>query len=639
MTGQEEGGGRPGDAVDPAHDPGRTGKARFAAVLPRERIARELGALIGERKIFGAERNPDVLKKEGSGDSFLITAVPPMRRLLSTWDRLFGNRVLPAELLRHLAAEVHGFEHREAILLFDRKQLLYDCQIYEGDEAVGHLTLDLYRERDRIVPFLPFPTRPGRRVVYIEGISLTRQSTGYASSLFRRYERLFHDLGFHLFRLKASLSVGKYYWAKEGFDCSDRKQFREIRERLWDLVFRLDLPVAEQEVRRLTHMSDVAAFRRDIQIPAWRDKEGYYTLERDESHPEEFLFPLGKAFLLGSAPWDGHKVIYTDTPRRTALVWSEKYLSHGTPVGHPEGLKRLKALGEAIRQEGLLESLIVTEPYLPGMGAVHAVHDPAYLEAFREAAARGDRYFATRDCAIGAGSYETALLAAGGVMAGIDAVFSGRSDNAFCAVRPPGHHAGRDQAMGFCFVNNVAVGAAYARSAHGVARICILDWDAHHGNGTQDLFAEDPEVLFISLHEHPSFCYPGTGRRMDRGRGAGVGATLNVPLLPHAGDREMIDAFEREAVPAIEAFRPDLILLSAGFDAHAEDPITDLACTERAYVHMTRRVLELADRHCDGRVVSVLEGGYRIESFVASAIAHVKTLQGREDTPCSSDGE
>ena len=625
-------------AVDTTQDPGRPGETRFAAVLPRERIERDFEALIAERKIYGAERNPDVLKKTGSGESFLAAAVPPLRKLLAVWDRLFGNRVSPVDLLRHLAVEIHGFEHRDAILLFARGRLLYDCQILQGNEAVGRLTLDLYRERDRVVPFLPFPTRPGRRVVYIEGISLTRQSTGYASALFRRYERLFHDLGFHLFRLKASLSVGKYYWAKEGFDCSDRKQFQKMRDRLWDVVRRLDLPVAEQEVRRLTHMSDVAAFRRDIQIPVWRDREGYYTLERDDAHPEEFHFPLGKAYLLGSPPWDGHKVIYTDTPRRTALVWSDKYLSHGTPAGHAEGPKRLTALRDAIRREGLLESLIVTEPYLPGMEAIRAVHDPAYLESFREAVERGDRFFATRDCAIGEGSYEAALLAAGGVMAGIDAVFSGRSDNAFCAVRPPGHHAGRAAAMGFCFVNNVAVGAAYARSAYRIARICILDWDAHHGNGTQDLFVEDPETLFVSLHEHPSFCYPGTGRRMDRGKGAGTGATLNVPLLPHAGDREMIDAFEREAVPAIEAFRPELILLSAGFDAHRDDPIADLECTEEAYVHMTQKVLELADRHCGGRVVSVLEGGYRVESFVASAIAHIKTLQGREDTSCSSAG-
>ena len=180
-----------------------------------------------------------------------------------------------------------------------------------------------------------------------------------------------------------------------------------------------------------------------------------------------------------------------------------------------------------------------------------------------------------RDCAISEGSYEAALLAAGGVMAGIDAVFSDRADNVFCAVRPPGHHAGRSTAMGFCFVNNVAAGARYARSAYGIARIYILDWDVHHGNGTQALFDEDPLTFFCSLHEHPSFCYPGTGRRLEKGAGFGRGATLNIPLSPHAGDREMIEAFEREVVPSIEAFRPELILLSAGFDAHRDDPIAE----------------------------------------------------------------
>jgi len=616
-----------------AHDGTRAGGG--AAPLPDRDILEGFDRLIAANRLMGAERNPTVLKKSGKGAPFLVRKHPSHHRMLAIWKDLFASPGSPEELLTLLSPEVHGFTHGDGLLLFGRDRLLYDCQILRRGEAVGHLTLDLYRERDRVVPFLPFPTRPGRRVVYIEGITLTAQSTGYASALFLRYERLFHDLGFHLFRLKASLSVGKYYWAKEGFDCSDRARFQEMRDRLWALVQRLGLPVAEQEVRRLTHMSDVAAFRRDLKVPVWRDAEGYYTFEPDEAHPEEFLFPLGKAFLLCSDPWDGHKVIYTDTPRRTALVWSEAYLSHGTPAGHPEGPKRLTALMDTIRREGLLSSLIVMEPYTPAMEALHAVHDPAYLEAFREAVARGDRYFATRDCAIGAGSYQAALLAAGGVMAGIDAVFSGRSDNAFCAVRPPGHHAGRASAMGFCFVNNVAVGAAYARSAYGVARVLILDWDVHHGNGTQDLFEQDPETLVINLHEHPSFCYPGTGRRMDRGKGAGLGATLNVPLSPHAGDREVIDAFEREVVPAVDAFRPELILLSAGFDAHRDDPIADLECTEAAYVHMTRSVLELADRHCGGRVVSVMEGGYRIESFVASAIAHIRTLQGREEMPCS----
>ena len=264
------------------------------------------------------------------------------------------------------------------------------------------------------------------------------------------------------------------------------------------------------------------------------------------------------------------------------------------------------------------------------------MHAPPYREAFREAAARGDRHFAVRDCAISEGSYEAALLAAGGVMAGIDAVLSGSSDNAFCAVRPPGHHAGRSTAMGFCFLNNVAAGARYARSAYGVERIYILDWDVHHGNGTQALFEEDPLTFFCSLHEHPSFCYPGTGRRLERGKGPGLGTTINIPLAPHAVVLEILEAFERDVVPSIEAFRPELIFLSAGYAARGDDPIADLECTEDAYVHMTRRVLELADRYCEVRVVSVLEGGYNTESLVASAIAHIKTLQGREGSPCSS---
>jgi acetoin utilization deacetylase AcuC-like enzyme len=608
----------------------------FGDPLPEREIIEGFDRLIAADRLFGAELNPSVIKKSGKGTPFLVRRPPSHSRMLDLWRDLFANRVPPQGLLDALAPEVLGLAHGDGLLLFGKDRVLYDCRIVRGNETVGHLTLCFYREREPVFRFLPFPRRPGRRIVYIEGISLSAQNTGYASSLFRHYERLFHGLGFHRFRLKASLSVGKYYWAKEGFDCEDRVQFREMREKLQDLVRRFDLPVEEQEIRRLTHAGDVAAFRRDLMIPVYRNPEGYYATARDESHGEEILFPLGKAFLLCSEPWDGYKVIYTDTPRRTGIVWSEAFLDHGVRPGHPESPKRLEALSEAIREEGMRESLIFLEPYLPAMESLHAVHEPAYLEAFREAVARGDRHFAVQDCEISGGSYEAALLAAGGVMAGIDAVLSGRSDNVFCAVRPPGHHAGRNSAMGFCFVNNVAAGARYARSAHGVRRIYILDWDVHHGNGTQALFEEDPLTFFCSLHEHPSFCYPGTGRRLEKGKGPGLGATLNVPLAPHAGDRELLEAFEREVVPSIEAFRPELILLSAGFDAHRDDPIAELECTEEAYVHMTRRVLELADRHCEGRVVSVLEGGYRKESLVSSAIAHIKTLQGREGSPCSS---
>jgi acetoin utilization deacetylase AcuC-like enzyme len=214
-------------------------------------------------------------------------------------------------------------------------------------------------------------------------------------------------------------------------------------------------------------------------------------------------------------------------------------------------------------------------------------------------------------------------------MAGVDAVMNRRVENVFCAVRPPGHHASRKQAMGFCFINNVAVGAAYARAAYGIKKIFILDWDVHHGNGTQDLFEEDPLTFFCSFHEHPTFCFPGTGRRMERGKGAGKGSTLNLPLRPHAGDAELVELFDRDVVPEIDRFRPDLILISAGFDGHRDDPIADIELTERAYEQMTRRICEAADRHCGGRVVSVLEGGYHRPAFASSAIAHLKALQGR----------
>ena len=169
-------------------------------------------------------------------------------------------------------------------------------------------------------------------------------------------------------------------------------------------------------------------------------------------------------------------------------------------------------------------------------------------------------------------------------------------------------------------------------------KVFVLDWDVHHGNGTQEIFEEDPLTYYCSIHEHPSFCFPGTGRRLDTGKGAGAGFTCNVPLMPRAGDREMIEAFEREAVPRIERFEPELIMVSAGFDAHAKDPLADLEVTEESFAHMTRRVCELAERYCGGRVVSVLEGGYDPAALASSVVAHLRELQGRS-LECSSERE
>lgn len=277
--------------------------------LPESDISEGFDRLIAANRLFGAEFNPTILKKSGKGAPFLIRKPPSRHRMLSLWRDLFSYRISPEALLDALTSSSQWYNHSNILLLFGKDRVIYDCQIWRANEAIGHLTLALYRERDRVVPFFPFPTRPGHRVVYIEGISLSAQSTGYASFLFQYYERLFHDLGFHLVRLNAALSVGKYYWAKEGFDCSDRGQFQKMQDQLWALVQRLSLPVTEQEVRQLTHMSDMAAFRRDLKVPVWRNAEGYYTMEHATAHPEEFFFPLGKALLLCGKPWDGHKMI------------------------------------------------------------------------------------------------------------------------------------------------------------------------------------------------------------------------------------------------------------------------------------------------------------------------------------------
>jgi acetoin utilization deacetylase AcuC-like enzyme len=599
------------------------------APLEDDRILGEFSRLIGDRILFGAEVNPEILKKAEGGAKFLVREPPPPRKLLSLWGSLFGNRVSPLRLLELLGPSIQGVEHRESLLLFARDRLIYDTRILRGSEHIGEMTLSLRAEFERGKGLLGLLRGRTIKVVYIENISLREQSSGYASALFRYYEGLFGRFGYHQFRLKASLSVGKYYWAKEGFDCLDETGVAQMRARLKALVRSKELPVREWEIDRLNHVYDVALFRKDLKIPAYRNPEGYYSLERDAEYQEELLLPVGKAFLLASDSWDGYKVIYTGTPRRTGFVYSDRYLDHRTRQGHVENPKRLEVLLSAVDADGLRDSLVFLKPYPADPEILAKVHDPAYLEAFRRAAASGAGHFETRDCSISPESYEVALLAAGGVMAGVDAVMNGRVENVFCAVRPPGHHATRSGAMGFCFVNNVAVGAAYARTAYGVERIFILDWDVHHGNGTQDLFEEDPLTYFCSFHEHPTFCFPGTGRRMERGKGAGQGTTLNLPLRPHAGDAELVELFDRDVVPEIDRFRPDLIFISAGFDGHGDDPIADIELTERSYEHMTRGICEAAARHCGGRIVSVLEGGYHRPAFASSAIAHIRALQGR----------
>jgi acetoin utilization deacetylase AcuC-like enzyme len=311
-----------------------------------------------------------------------------------------------------------------------------------------------------------------------------------------------------------------------------------------------------------------------------------------------------------------------------AFVYHPDYLLHAPAFEHPESPARLEAITGHLAARGLLANTVPVTPDDPNGTDIERVHDPAYLQKIEMACRRGDLTLDAEDTYLSRNSYTVALLSAGGAIAGAQAVITGRARRAFCAIRPPGHHADRGSGMGFCLLNNVAVAARYLQARHGVSRIFIVDWDVHHGNGTQNIFLEDPSVFFFSIHEHPSFLYPGTGRRWETGKGAGEGTTLNAPMAPGAGDAEYRAAFEQMLRPAIEAFRPEFFLVSAGFDGHRDDPLSDIQLTEEGFRFMTRFVAGMANRHCGGRVVSVLEGGYELNSLTSSVEAHLEELLG-----------
>jgi len=313
----------------------------------------------------------------------------------------------------------------------------------------------------------------------------------------------------------------------------------------------------------------------------------------------------------------------------TAFVYHPDYLLHAPPFEHPESPGRLVAIAEHLTERGLLDKMVPVTPGYPDEADIVRVHDPSYLQKIEVACRRGDLTLDTEDTYLNRSSYTVAFLSAGGAIAGAEAVITGKVRRAFCAIRPPGHHADSRTGMGFCLLNNIAIATRYLQSRHGVSRIFIVDWDVHHGNGTQNIFLEDPSVYFFSIHEHPSFLYPGTGRRWETGRGAGEGTTLNAPMPPGAGDAEYRTAFEQMLGPAIDAFRPEIFLVSAGFDAHKDDPLADIQLTEEGFRFMTRFVVEMADRHCGGRIVSLLEGGYELKSLTLSVEAHLQELLGK----------
>jgi acetoin utilization deacetylase AcuC-like enzyme len=308
---------------------------------------------------------------------------------------------------------------------------------------------------------------------------------------------------------------------------------------------------------------------------------------------------------------------------RTGLLDHASFLLHDNGPGHPERPERLLAVIAHLERTGLLAELDRREPGPAPTEALAAVHSPDYLRRVEETAGRGGS-LDDPDTSASEGSFEAARRAAGAVVEACDRVMAGEWRNAFVAARPPGHHAEVGRAMGFCLFNNAAIAARHLQQKHGLRRIAILDWDVHHGNGTQHVFEEDGSVFFASLHQFPH--YPGTGAATERGRGAGAGTTLNLPQAAGSGDREWIGALEDAALPALLDFAPEFLIVSAGFDAHAEDPLSATELSIDGFRLLSERAVELARRACGGRLVSCLEGGYHLDALAHSAAAHVEVL-------------
>jgi acetoin utilization deacetylase AcuC-like enzyme len=308
----------------------------------------------------------------------------------------------------------------------------------------------------------------------------------------------------------------------------------------------------------------------------------------------------------------------------TGFVYHPDYLTHDMGAGHPESPERLRAIVARLEQGGVMSRLVRIEPAPAADEWITQIHKPSYVAALKKHAPAGGRVMLDADTSMSPGSLPAAYLAAGGVLAAADAIMAGRVDNAFCAVRPPGHHAERDRAMGFCLFNNVAIAARYFQRRHGLARVLIVDWDVHHGNGTQHSFDDDPSVLFFSTHQYPH--YPGTGGAEERGRGAGEGTTINVPMDAGEGDDEYRAVFQKVLLPAADSFKPDAVIISAGFDAHRDDPLASMGLTEDGYAELTGLVAQIAQRHSRGRILSSLEGGYNLQALPASVERHVMAL-------------
>jgi len=314
--------------------------------------------------------------------------------------------------------------------------------------------------------------------------------------------------------------------------------------------------------------------------------------------------------------------------RKTGFLHDERYLLHETGSYHPERPERLNAIYKGIEDGGLIPMLRMIKATRANQKWIEMIHSIKYIMRFEEACIYGMAELDYPDNQMCRETFDTALLAVGGILDSIKLVMEGELDNAFCAVRPPGHHAEVDKAMGFCYFNNVAVAARYLQNEWDIGKVGIIDFDVHHGNGTQHIFENDPSVFYYSVHEHPSFAFPGTGREFEKGRSEGDGFTLNSPLLPGQGDKEYEKLIQQDLIPAMDSFQPEVLLVSTGFDAHIDDDMSGISLSTEGYSWVMRQIMGIGDKHAKGRVISVLEGGYCLERLPELARNHVEVLLG-----------
>ncbi len=313
--------------------------------------------------------------------------------------------------------------------------------------------------------------------------------------------------------------------------------------------------------------------------------------------------------------------------KKTALYYHPIFLEHDNGFGHPERPERLTATLEALEEGKLMQQLQLREPAAASEETITLVHPQVHVDRVRELAARGGGHL-DMDTPVSPRSYEAALFSAGAAVDAVDAICAGAIDNAFCLNRPPGHHATIGRGMGFCIFNNISIAARYAQQNHGIERVMILDWDAHHGNGVQDIFYEDDSVLYVSFHQYPH--YPGSGSSSETGAGRGKGFTVNFPFPAFTGESPYLQAFDEIVLPVARAFKPQLVMIAAGYDAHHADLLCSMQLSTESYSRMTEILMELAGEYAGVKLLATLEGGYNLSAIAASAFNTISVMAGSD---------